>query len=245
MTEFQTVILGAGPSVFPQNEVVVTKLRLPLLENTSTLMECCVSEYSDSKKIVCAVNPIDFQFAREIASKISKLSVFEVIRPTKGALITLALTLGDLLDDLPIVVASVDGIVPQQVSKFAHFMMNSNFDGGAMVIKSDNPNLSYVTELDNKPIEFIEKRIVSSTATTGIFFFKNKQILLDSIEWVLLSRSSLNNNYYISSTLNRLIYDNKKVGLFRVEASQYFRFSTPEEYLISRTRFEEVFYEKR
>lgn len=237
MGAFQTVVLAAGNSDFAQSGIAVSKIQAQISPDSGSLLETCLAELGDSTRIVCAVNPNDLDFAHKVTSSNNKVTIKSIERPTRGALITLAMCLGELDPVLPIVVASVDGIVPGKISDFSKFIEESAFDGGAIVIESTNPQLSYVTELSGTPIEFVEKKVVSNRATTGIFCFSNLELLQKSIEWVLLSNNSLNGNFYISSAVNRLIYDNKKIGLYQVDASQYFRFSTTEEYFLSKSEY--------
>jgi hypothetical protein len=237
MRTFQTVVLAAGNSNFAESGIAASKIQAQISPEKGSLLETCLAELRDSSRIVCAVNPDDLDFAHKVTSHNKNVILKSIERPTRGALITLAMCLGELDPKLPIVVTSVDGIVPGIVSDFSQFIAESAFDGGAIVIESTNPQLSYVTALSGTPIEFVEKKVVSNIATTGIFCFSNLQLLEEAIEWVLLSNNSLNGNFYISSALNRLIYDNRKLGLYQVDAFQYFRFSTPEEYFLSKSEY--------
>ncbi len=237
MTSFQTVVLAAGSNDFPESGVAISKVQAPISSRSGSLLGTCLSEFESSSKIVCALNPNDYDFASKIIEGYKNVLLKPISKPTQGALITLAMCLGDLDPEMPIIVTSVDGIVPGRIDGFFRYVTDSKFDGGAMVIESTNPSLSYVTELSGTPIEFVEKKVVSNKATTGIFYFSNLEILEKAIEWVLISNNSLNGVFYISSALNRLIYENRQLGLYQVDANEYFRFSTPEEYQISKLRF--------
>lgn len=238
MTLFQTVILAAGSNTFLNSEISKTKILAPLTNQGSTLFEESLIEYHGASNTVCAVNPEDFDFAKDVAVKYRNVTIKPILQSTRGALVTLAICLEDLNPKLPIVVTSVDGLVKNTVNQFAHFMFHANFDGGAMIMNSKNPELSYVMQVDGTPIEFAEKKVISNFATTGVFYFSNVELVKKAIEWVLLSKTELNGMYYISSALNRFIFDNKKVGLYEVNPDQYLRFSTPAEYKISRNLYE-------
>jgi hypothetical protein len=245
MTLFQTVILAAGPNSFAGSVISSTKIQAPLNRGGSTLFQECLYAYRESFRTVCAVNTEDLGFAEAVANKFDRVKIKPMRRETRGALITLAMCLEELDPNLPIVVASVDGLVPNYVAEFFQYMHHNKFDGGAMTIQSDNADLSYVLETGGTPIEFAEKRIVSNLATTGIFYFSNLELILKSIEWVLVSKTDLDGKYYISSALNRLVFDAKKVGLFTVDSDAYFRFSTPSEYLDAKKAYERSVNESR
>jgi hypothetical protein len=238
MTLFQTVVLAAGPNSFAGSAISSTKIQAPFNKGGSTLLQECLYAYRESTKTVCAVNVEDLAFAEEVAGKFGGVKIKPMRRETHGALITLAMCLEELDPNLPIVVASVDGLVPNYVAEFSQYMYQNGFDGGAITIQSNNAHLSYVLESGGTPIEFAEKRVVSNLATTGIFYFSNLDLILKSIEWVLVSKTDLEGKYYISSAINRLVFDDKKVGLFAVDSDTYFRFSTPSEYLDAKKAYE-------
>ncbi len=245
MTAFQTVILAAGPNTFAGSVISPTKIQAPLNQDDSTLFQECLSAYRESVKTICAVNTGDLDFAEKISSRFDAVIIKPMWRETRGALMTLAMSLEELDPNLPIIVASVDGLVPHYVAEFFQHMHRNNFDGGAMTIQSNNSHLSYVLESGGTPIEFAEKRIISNLATTGIFYFSNLSLILRAIEWVLVSKTDLEGKYYISSALNRLVFDDKRVGLFKVDSGEYFRFSTPSDYLEAKKAYERSINETR
>jgi hypothetical protein len=238
MTSFQVVVLAAGTNNFLSSGIATSKINIPLTFDGLTLLDACLLEVEESTKTVCVVNPEDFNLASEIASKYPQVTVKGINYPTSGALVSLAICLGELDPNLPILVTSVDGLVPTRISQFVMEMKASKHDGGAIVMAANDPQLSYVIKAGDAPIEFVEKRVVSNLATTGVFYFSNRELLAESIEWVLVSKTSLEKNYYISSALNRLIFDNKSIGLFEVSPSEYMRFSNPNEYNLSKPIYE-------
>jgi bifunctional N-acetylglucosamine-1-phosphate-uridyltransferase/glucosamine-1-phosphate-acetyltransferase GlmU-like protein len=240
MTNYQVVILAAGQHSFLDSNLAESKVAATLDSHGLTLLEACIEEFQNASKIVCAVNSEDFNFASKIGTKFRNVKLKTVHRPTAGALMSLALCLGDLDPDIPILVTSVDGLIPARATEFLENMKAASVIGGAMTIHSKSPLLSYVIKAGEKPIEFVEKQVVSEVATTGLFYFSDRELIRESVEWVLISKVSLDNKYYISSALNRLIFSNKPVGLFEVPSAEYLRFSTPEEFLTSRPLYERI-----
>jgi hypothetical protein len=89
----------------------------------------------------------------------------------------------------------------------------------------------------DSPIEFAEKRKIGEFASAGIYYFKNKKLLEDSILWAILNQVKLNNLFYFSSVMNKLVFENRKIMLFKIIEEEYFRFATEKEALVSRKRF--------
>jgi hypothetical protein len=146
-----------------------------------------------------------------------------------------------LTDDFPIVIAAVDGICNGITEEFLKKMIANDADGGVVIFPSVNPVYSYVRVSHGFPIEFAEKLRISDTATAGVFYFKNKRLLLESIEWAILNQTKYDEVYYLSSAMNKFIVEGKKVILFETSEENYFRFSTEKEAIISRARIEENF----
>ena len=141
-----------------------------------------------------------------------------------------------LLDDIPIVISAVDGICIGILDRFLKKMSESDADGGAVVFPSLGPDYSYVRISKGSPIEFAEKIRIGDLATAGIFYFKNKRLLTDSILWAILNQVRYEEKYYLSSAMNKFIFENKKVALLQISEDNYFRFSTEKEAIDSRAR---------
>jgi dTDP-glucose pyrophosphorylase len=133
--------------------------------------------------------------------------------------------LDKVVNDTPVLVSAVDGLCFNIANAFVDKMFEADSDGGLIVFKSYNRNYSYVREANGSPIELVEKQNVSAIASTGIYYFRNKEFLVDSISWALLNKIEVDEKYYVSSAINKLIFENKKVSLFEIDESEYFRFS--------------------
>ena len=155
---------------------------------------------------------------------------------THGALMSLAWTVNMLDEEEHFVVAPIDGIVLTDVRKFADSMSEDAVQIGLIAFQSENPKFSYLRLKDNEIIEFAEKEVIGSLATSGIFYFQNKQILLQCIEWSLMNNVNREGQYYLAPALNYAIGENMKIGLLEVAADDYFRFSDEDEFSISLER---------
>jgi hypothetical protein len=206
-----------------------------LYNGKETLLQYSINNFSSARRTIVALNSIDYDFFRNHSFSGSVI-LLNIARPTQGALATAGICLDLLLDDIPIVISAVDGICIGILDQFLKKMSESDADGGAVVFPSLGSDYSYVRISKGSPIEFAEKIRIGDLATAGIFYFKNKKLLTDSILWAILNQIRYEEKYYLSSAMNKFIFENKKVALFQISEDNYFRFSTEKEAIDSRAR---------
>jgi dTDP-glucose pyrophosphorylase len=83
------------------------------------------------------------------------------------------------------------------------------WDGLLGTFKSDNPGMSYVKSFGNRVIQTAEKEMISDDASTGLYYFKNREIFLESFNNIKHVNES-----YIAPMYNHLIAKDLKVGSF-------------------------------
>jgi NDP-sugar pyrophosphorylase family protein len=86
------------------------------------------------------------------------------------------------------------------------------WDGLLGTFKSSDPGMSYVKTSGNKVLQTAEKVVISNKASTGLYYFKNRKIFLESYNNVNHARES-----YIAPMFNHLISKELKVGFFDTE----------------------------
>ena len=60
-----------------------------------------------------------------------------------------------------------------------------------------------------------EKRVISKIASAGFYYFKNKNLFIESCMQTMLDGELINGLFYISSAINQLILKGKKVTFSR------------------------------
>lgn len=234
---YQSIILAAGSSRNSNSDYRKCSF---LVDGKRTLLEYSLSAFTSAQKTVAALNSIDYEKFNGYSFYGSPILV-NIARPTQGALATSGMCLDFMTDDIPIVISAVDGICIGIMEDFLKRMSETDADGGAVIFPSVNLNYSYVRINHGFPIEFAEKIRIGEVATAGIFFFKNKALLMESILWAILNQVKHKDIYYLSSAMNKFIFEGKKVVLFETTEDNYFRFSTEEEATDSRERLKENF----
>lgn len=157
---------------------------------------------------------------------------------TNGALITALLGLRDCDLSLPLVICPGDALLNE--SKFQEFINESEASDSEIsliVFNSDNPNYSYIRTIDEVLVEVCEKKVISSVATAGFFYFKSAQLFLDCAEWAIMNNVRTNGAFYVAPSLNYAVIIGSNPSLFLVEESDYYRFSNLDEAIESEIRY--------
>jgi dTDP-glucose pyrophosphorylase len=159
---------------------------------------------------------------RNILPRDSTTKVFNITRPTKGALATALLPIDLIKSDEPVVLIPTNSIVQAgELRKFIKQMIADRVSAGALLIKSNNPEYSYARIHDNRVIEFIEKTVVGNMATTGVFYFKDKALLLQSAKWAFVNSQILNSQFFVAPSLNYILTSGQEVGFSIVDEDKY------------------------
>lgn len=107
---------------------------------------------------------------------------------------------------------------------------HSNKEAGALVsFHSQDPRYSYARIENERVVETAEKKVISSNALAGAYFFCKARYLIEEGNAVLneCSQDLNEKNFYIAPIFNRLIRKDKEVRLFSMD--HYTSFGTPEE----------------
>jgi dTDP-glucose pyrophosphorylase len=160
-------------------------------------------------------------------------STIKIVNPnqkTAGAIAS-ALLPYDRIDDCDaIALVPTNSLVAHgSLLEFMQAMLSSEHDAGVLLVESQNPNFSYVRMFEGKIIEFVEKKVVGNFATTGVFFFRNKDVLLNCARWALVNNQSTNNQYYVAPSLNYLLTSGRSIGYQVLTMDQYQHSSFPTE----------------
>lgn len=218
MEKFNSIILiGRRSSVESSNQSAQKHKDLD-----KNLLLKAINQYKSESKTILAISSGDYEYAREYLI-FSWMKIIELKTPTRGALISLAMCLEAIDKDTPIIVAAGDSISKLDVKAFISKMDQGNYDAGLVAVKSHNPDYSYIRKIENSVIEVAEKKMISNLATTGIYYFRERELLVNSIEWVIANKLTTNDNYYLSTAINYLISTDAKIGIVEIKEVDYER----------------------
>lgn len=166
-------------------------------------------------------------------------SILQVEGTTKGAVCTLLYAI-DLIDsDEELLVVNGDQLILSSIADAVQFFRQNKLDGGIITFPSVHPRWSYVLlDKDNHVVQASEKRPISNRATAGCYYYRHGRDCVQAGMSVIEKDANTNGLYYISTTYNELILDQKTIGVHDINRSDYISFATYQMY-------ESFIYQKR
>src|SRR5262245_39613612 len=112
---------------------------------------------------------------------------------TQGAACTVLLARGLINTNEPLMIANCDQWVDVDINDYLGALSCGAADGLIMTMSADDPKWSYV-RLDEalRPIEVVEKRVVSNTATVGIYSFRQGREFVSAAEQMIAKDCRVN-----------------------------------------------------
>lgn len=209
---FSAVVLANTNS-----EILGVKNRDGILANESISRAVVYS--SAATRIIIGVN---FSLNDNVTStQVLDEVLIKYLPSTRGALASLGLLLDLVPEDLPVLIVPINSWIEESLEDFVGSMISDNADVGLVVVKSNSPDLSYVRYVGEKIVEIHEKEVVSEYAISGHFFFRNKKVILDCLDWAMLNNINKDGLLYIAPSLNFSITKGMKVSSFRADHEKY------------------------
>jgi len=150
------------------------------------------------------------------------IEVITMSNPTQGALATALLPIELIATNEPVLLIPTNSVVDAKaLSDFVSKMIKDGVAAGALLFRSDNPDYSYARIHNNRVIEFIEKKVVGDMATTGLFYFRDKAILLESAKWAFVNSQITNSQFFVAPSLNYVLTSGQEVGFSQIDEAKY------------------------
>ena len=148
---------------------------------------------------------------------------------TRGAACSCLLAYDYFDMDEPLIIVGGDQLVTIDLQKVIDQFVNNDFDGGVIIFNDIHPRWSYVKlDEDDHVIEAAEKCPISNNATTGFYYFKKTKYFVESAFKMIKKGASVNGNYYVCPVYNEMVLENQKIGVYRIDKTQYFNFNSIE-----------------
>lgn len=146
----------------------------------------------------------------------------------RGALVSALLALEDMNPDSPLVVAAGDSMISGGIAPFISEFINANAAAGTIAFPSTCPRWSYLSvDDDGRVRQVAEKSVIGPLATTGVFYYRSVQVFIEAATWCLVNNAHLNDNFYVSTTLNYLVSRGQHVAYRLIGREQYRSWSLP------------------
>lgn len=149
-------------------------------------------------------------------------SIVQVESLTEGAACTTLLAKELIDNDRPLIIANSDQIIEYNPTRFASFLEMSFTEpnclmGVIMTFQSTHPKWSFVElNADGYAIRIAEKEPISTTATVGVYAWKEGREYVRYAEQMIEKEVRVNGEFYVAPVYNEAIADAHKIRIFDV-----------------------------
>lgn len=168
---------------------------------------------------ICQQAHIDkYKLKEKLHRKSPNCSVLPIDQYTDGAASTVLLAKEYICDNNPLMIANSDQWVDVNIDNYLTKMSNDKLDGLIMTMSADNPKWSFVRMSQNnkRVAEVVEKQVVSSEATVGIYNFSKGADFCRAAEKMISDDKMVRGEFYVAPVYNELINQNYNVGIYNV-----------------------------
>jgi NDP-sugar pyrophosphorylase family protein len=147
---------------------------------------------------------------------------------TSGALCSCLLAIDEFDLQRNLIIANSDQIIDDNLSERVYAFQKGGAAAGVVTFDSVHPRWSYIIEDENQNvIQTFEKRVASRDAIAGFYYFQSAEIFVRAAEKVMLNCVQTEGMHYISSTLNEIILQGKRVLHSSISGLKYHSFYAP------------------
>ena len=155
--------------------------------------------------------------------------IVERMEYTQGGLCSVLTAIDSISENLETIIFNMDDIIDFDLNEIIKYFRTNNSDGGLIGFEATHPRWCYLEHDSNNLVKICaEKRVISKIASAGFSYFKNKELLIESLSQTMIDGEIINGLFYISSAINQLILKGKKVNLFKIPSNKYHSLYSPE-----------------
>jgi dTDP-glucose pyrophosphorylase len=141
---------------------------------------------------------------------------------TQGAACTALLASPHIDNDQELLILNGDELLDIDFQSVLSDFRSRKLDAGIVAFDSIHPRYSYVVLDDNGFVtEAAEKNPISRNATAGFYWYAHGSDFVSAAKSMIAKDARTNDAFYICPSFNELVLKGAKVGVHRIEASQY------------------------
>lgn len=149
-------------------------------------------------------------------------TIISAEKDTRGAACTALLAIGYIDNDDELLIVNGNELIDANYHSVLTNFRERHLNAGTITFASIHPRYSYVRlSQDDFVVEAAEKRPISRNATAGFYWFARGRAFVSSAEEMIHKDASVNGSFYICPVLNELVLQQGRIGVYRIEASQY------------------------
>ncbi|MDR0467820.1 MAG: hypothetical protein LBG67_03125 [Campylobacteraceae bacterium] len=154
---------------------------------------------------------------------------------TNGAICTALLGIEHIDNDNELILMATNDFMEDDSEEIVKKFRETNADVGVVSFDSIHPRYSFVKLCENgEPVEFAEKNPISKNALVSFYYFKHGKDFVECAKEVIRKDSPVNDNFYISQSLNEMILRHKKIVVHKILSDKFHPLKTEmqlEEYI--------------
>ena len=169
---------------------------------------------------LCQQEHLDqFAMERTLRELAPSCCIVPVAGVTQGAACTVLLAREHIDNGDGLMIANSDQWVDHPVDDYLAALESRRLDGLIMTMTADDPKWSYV-RLDDAGLitEVVEKRVISTEATVGIYNFRRGSDFVAAAERMIEHDLRVNGEFYVAPVYNQLIADGRRISYVNVGA---------------------------
>lgn len=177
-----------------------------------------------SKSIFCIKNEDikNFYLDEIIKRRIEDAIIININGETKGAVCTSMLASEFIDSDDELLIVAINDFTDKNWQTIIDYFRDGNFDCGIVSFNSIHPRYSFAKLDKNGKIEEItEKKPSSNNALASFYYFKEGKEYIKCSENVIRKDTAIKDAFYISQVINEMILEQKKIGLYKIDNSNF------------------------
>lgn len=148
----------------------------------------------------------------------------------QGAACTILSAIDKINNNNELLIANADQIVDVSIDEFISNARQEKASAAIMTFEASHPKWSFARiSGKNEVIETAEKKVISSHATCGIYYYSKGSLFVDAVLLMIAKDIRFNNEFYVSPSFNEIILKNEKVISWEIERSKMHSMGTAED----------------
>lgn len=168
-------------------------------------------------------------FFEELVKKYT-CNIITVDKITEGAACTILKAVGFINNEEELLLANSDQVVDMKINDFTDDCRKRGLDGSILTFYAQHAKWSYARVNENGLlVESKEKKVISSHATVGIYFFRKGRYFVNSAVEMIANNDRVKNEFYTAPAYNYSIKNGLKIGIYEIDKLKMFGLGTPED----------------
>lgn len=195
--------------------------------NDSTLITECVKSLAlDGNYIFITRKYDDPKYNQELNDLLNSIVdrpvIIEIDYVTEGPACTALLASRYINNDEELIIVNCDQIFKWDSKKFRNFLDRSNYAGVVVTYPCQESSKSYALIDESGFVKEIkEKQVISTHALTGLHYWFQGKLFVESAEADIRGKRKYKNEYYVGPTYNHLIRNDWNVGIYEIPSEEF------------------------